>query len=119
MNIPINCINKRQVFSTLVEVYNPILKLKKKEKEILTLYLERYDSLHTTGLPTNAIKEDLASTATRQTIRGVLKMSEPSFNNHIHQFKQKKVLVDGELVQLLASVIQAKDYSLTYQLKDV
>lgn len=103
-------------FTLLIEAYNPVLRLKKREKEVLLGYLLYYNDLLKEGKSKEEIKGELFSTATRQRLRNEVGMSEPSYNNHIHQLKRKGILVEGELVALLANVIAQGDFDLEYKI---
>jgi hypothetical protein len=115
MDIPV-AISKHSYFSTYVEVLNPILKLKKREKELLVEYLKLayknkdYNELQLKSMFSNQdIKWD---------IRRVLGMSEPSFNNHIKQLRDKAVFVNGLLNPLVNAGLLGIDnnFNLNYKL---
>lgn len=115
MDIPV-AISKHSYFSTYVEVLNPILKLKKREKELLVEYLKiayknkDYNELQLKSMFSNQdIKWD---------IRRVLGMSEPSFNNHIKQLRDKAVFVNGLMNPLVNAGLLGIDnnFNLNYKL---
>jgi hypothetical protein len=115
MDIPV-AISKHSYFSTYVEVLNPILKLKKREKELLVEYLKiayknkDYNELQLKSMFSNQdIKWD---------IRRVLGMSEPSFNNHIKQLRDKAVFINGLINPLVNAGLLGIDnnFNLNYKL---
>lgn len=117
MRIPLKYKDQDHKFTLLIEVYNPILRLKKKEKEVLLGYLLEYDNFaNVQGMTHDQITKELFSTKVRQQLREKIGMSEPSYNNHIHQLKKKGILVEGSLVSLLANIIRQGDLTLEYQL---
>jgi len=118
MRVPLKYKDYRHKFALLIEIYNPILRLKKREKEVLLDYLTEYKRLFLEGRDQQQIKGILFSTETRQRFRNDIKMSEPSYNNHIHQLKRKGILVEGQLMPMLASVIVNDDFSLEYSIID-
>jgi hypothetical protein len=97
-------------------VLNPILKLKKREKELLVEYLKiayknkDYNELQLKSMFSNQdIKWD---------IRRVLGMSEPSFNNHIKQLRDKAVFINGLINPLVNAGLLGIDnnFNLNYKL---
>lgn len=116
MRIPLKYKDLKHKFTLLIEAYNPVLRLKKREKEVLLGYLLEYRELVTKGLTEDQIKAELFSTTVRQKLRNDIKMSEPSYNNHIHQLKNKGVLVEGELLKLLRLVIKQGDFDVEYNI---
>ena len=114
MRIPINYTDDHQLHITLIEIYNPILKLKRREKEVLVHYLGLFKELYLTGKSDKEIAAEMFSTKVRQDFRAKTSMSEPSYNNHIFQLKHKKVLIEGELNPTLKQILKVRDYELTY-----
>lgn len=100
MEIPI-AISRHDYFSTYVEVLNPILKLKKREKELLVEYLK----LNYKNKNYNAVqlKSMFSDSSIKWDIRRALKMSEPSFNNHIKQLRDKSIFLNGLLNPLISA----------------
>lgn len=117
MNIPLKSQDNKHTYILLIEIYNPILRLKKREKEVLLFFLLRFKELYDQKVSDALIADDLISTPTRQYIRELVKMSEPSFNNHILQLKRKGILVEGTLMNLLANVIKVNDLTLSYTIE--
>lgn len=116
MRIPLKFKDEKHKFVLLIEMYNPVLGLKRREKEVLLHFLLKYRELHLKGLTYELITNELFSTTVRQEVREKVKMSEPSFNNHIHQLKNKGILVEGKLIKVLATVVAADDEELEYKL---
>lgn len=116
MRIPLKFKDYKHKFALLIEIYNPILRLKKREKEVLLDYLTEYKRLFSEGRDNEQIKDILFSTETRQRFRKDISMSEPSYNNHIHQLKKRGILVEGQLMPMLASAIANDDFSLEYNI---
>lgn len=114
MRVPLKSSNDRHKFVLFIEAYNPILRLKKREKEVLLDYVEDYYNLHKSGTPETSIKDTLFSTKTRQRNRERIGMSEPSYNNHICQLKSKGILVEGQLMPLLTKALQTDDFEISY-----
>lgn len=115
MDIPV-AISKHSYFSTYVEVLNPLLKLKKREKELLVEYLKLahkhkdYNELQ--------LKSMFSDQSIKWDIRRTLGMSEPSFNNHIKQLRDKAVFVNGLLNPLVNAGLSGIDnnFNLNYKL---
>lgn len=116
MQIPLKYKDNNHKFALLIEAYNPVLRLKKREKEVLLGYLLQYHELYLGGTSDEDIQYDLFSTKTRQYLREEIGMSEPSYNNHIHQLKKKGILVEGKLMTLLANAIKFGDFVVTYKI---
>lgn len=115
MDIPV-AISKHSYFSTYVEVLNPILKLKKREKELLVEYLKlAYKNKDYNALQ---LKSMFSDQDIKWDIRRVLGMSEPSFNNHIKQLRDKAVFVNGLLNPLVNAGLLGIDnnFNLNYKL---
>lgn len=115
MDIPV-AISKHSYFSTYVEVLNPILKLKKREKELLVEYLKlAYKNKDYNELQ---LKSMFSDQDIKWDIRRVLGMSEPSFNNHIKQLRDKAVFVNGLLNPLVNAGLLGidNDFNLNYKL---
>ena len=86
MDIPIKA-SRHNYYRIYVEILNPILKLKKREKEVLVEYLKLFwDNKDNPSLETIFTNTDI-----KKGIRNVLKMSEPSFNNHLKQLRDKGI----------------------------
>ena len=113
MKIPI-AISRHDYFSTYVEILNPILKLKKREKELLVEYLK----LNYKNKNYNAVqlKSMFSDSSIKWDIRRALKMSEPSFNNHIKQLRDKSIFLNGLLNPLISAGLLGidNDFNLSY-----
>ena len=115
MRIPLKSKNYEHSISLIIEVYNPVLRLKRREKEVLLYFLLKYKELwESSKLEKVAMATELFSTKVRQDIREKVKMSEPSYNNHIHQLKKKGILIEGDLIELLAKTLRTNDFKLEY-----
>lgn len=114
MKIPLPSNSLQHKFTFLIEALNPVLRLKRREKEVLLYFLLKYNELCKTPLSEQAIADILISTECRQEVRELVKMSEPSFNNHILQLKRKNIMVEGKLTQLLQQVVRNQDFNIEY-----
>jgi hypothetical protein len=114
MKIPLTSNNLQHKFTFLIEALNPILRLKRREKEVLLYYLLKYNDLCKTPMSEEAIATVLISTDCRQEVREKVKMSEPSFNNHILQLKRKGIMVEGKLIPLLIKILRTQDFNIEY-----
>ena len=114
MEIPI-AVSRHSYFNVYVEVLNPILKLKKREKELLVEYLKlAYKNKDYNEVQ---LKDMFSDPAIKWDIRRTLNMSEPSFNNHIKQLRDKTVFVDGLLNPLVKTgLADISKYNLNYKL---
>lgn len=114
MEIPI-AVSKHSYFEVYVEILNPILKLKKREKELLVEYLKL--AYKNKDYNEHQLRAMFSDQSIKWDIRRVLNMSEPSFNNHIKQLRDKSVFVDGLLNPLVNSGLSNIDtYNLNYKL---
>jgi len=95
---------------------NPILKLKKREKELLVEYLKL--AYKNKDYNEQQMKAMFADQSIKWDIRNILNMSEPSFNNHIKQLRDKSVFVNGLLHPLVQANIVGADtgYNLNYKI---
>jgi len=115
MDIPVS-ISKHSYFSTYIEVLNPILKLKKREKELLVEYIKlAYNNKSYNDVQ---LKSMFSDQDIKWDIRRALNMSEPSFNNHIKQLRDKAVFVNGLLNPLVNAGLLGIDngFNLNYKL---
>jgi len=94
MNIPIT-IDLQNYFELYLHILNPLLKLKKREREVLAAFLKIH-YMNRDKSP-DRINELLFSKNTKKYIRNYIKMSEPSFNNHIHQLRAKKAIIGDSI----------------------
>jgi hypothetical protein len=119
MTIQLKSTDTKHKFILLIEALNPVLRLKRREKEVLLYFLIEYKELTTYNQMTEQLLADtLISTTTRQKVREQVKMSEPSFNNHIHQLKNKGVMVDGKLLSTLTNMISTNDLKVEYLIEE-
>ncbi len=100
-----------------------MLKLKKRELEVLEAMLKVYISLKrsASGLTEEERDKRLNDPAGRKVTRDLIKMSEKSYNNHIMQLKSKKVIDDTYRLQsflktLDKDVVDMK-FSINYDIK--
>ena len=94
LNIPVNT-NLQNFFQIYLEVLGPVYRLKKREREVMVAFLKVYytnRSKHPDTL--NAM---LFSKEAKKFIRESIRMSEPSFNNHLVQLRNKKALVGNSI----------------------
>jgi len=108
MNVPIK-VHSESVYGVYVELLNPILKLKKREKELLVEYLKLHIRL-------GGAQEDLMNSGQKKIIRERIGMSEPSFNNHLKQLRDKQVFMNGQLNPLITSNLHFNDFDIKYSL---
>lgn len=97
MEIPIK-VNNSNLTTACVEVLNPVLKLTRREKEILSEYLELF----------KLYPKDpklLNNTDIKKSIRNKIKISEPSFNNYMKQLRDKKIFTEGGINPTLTSLV--------------
>lgn len=89
MLIPIKTVPKRFVANTL-KVLNPLLKLKKRELEVVTVILNVY--FEHASLPDEDLYALLFSKEMRVRMRTEIGMTDASFNNHLVQLKSRRML---------------------------
>ena len=98
MQIPIN-VRADDFFSYYVSILNPLLNLRKREADVLVAFLRvYYANRHLT-----TVNQLLFSFSSLKSIREHLKMSVPSFNNHKHILRKKKVFVGNSINPLITS----------------
>ncbi len=116
MDIPIG-VSRHNYFNIYVEILNPILKLKKREKELLVEYIKlAYKHKDYNDMQ---LKDMFSDQTIKWDIRKILNMSEPSFNNHIKQLRDNSVFVNGLLNPLINRGLKQVDmhkFDLTYSL---
>ena len=92
LNIPVNS-SLLKLYSFYVDIINPLIKLTKQERSILsTMLLIHYQNKHNPD-----VNELILSKQTRKTIRNYLNISEASFNNSIQSLKEKECLKNNKL----------------------
>lgn len=114
MKIPLKANTVQHKYTLLIEALNPVLRLKRREKEVLLYFVLKYSELIDTHPNEDYVASVLISTSCRQEVRELVKMSEPSFNNHILQLKRRGVIVEGYLLPLLTQVIKSRDFNIEY-----
>lgn len=106
-------------FKDYVRILNPLLKLRKREAEVLEAHLRVYYINH--RLPD--INRLLFSLKTQRTIRKELNMSSSSFNNHKVQLRRKSAFIRHTInpliinQQLITSIRKTGKVQLTYNLE--
>lgn len=112
--IPIKT-NKEKFASDLLSILHPVLKLKRREKELLsTLMLLHHNNKN---IESNKLNKLLFSTQIRKRVRGFLDppMSEASYNNHLSQLKEKRIIANNIISPSLMNLYKDK-ISITYEL---
>lgn len=106
-------------FKDYVRILNPLLKLRKKEAEVLEAHLRVYYINH--RLPD--INSLLFSFQTSKAIRQELKMSSSSFNNHKVRLRRKNCFIRNTINPLIINrelsntIRKTGKLNLTYQLE--
>ena len=115
MIIPIKT-TKEKFANDLLVVLNPVLKLKSREKQLLSVLM----LLHHTNsnIENGKLNKLLFSRQIRKRVRKSLSpsMSEASYNNHISQFKKKNIIKGGKISQSLMNMYK-HDIKITYEFK--
>lgn len=117
MIIPIT-VNKLNFYSNYLKCFNPVLKLKNREIQVLAKILDYY--INYEPLEYSAKIALLYSMHTRKKIREEVGMSEASFNNHLVQLKAKRMLKDdGSINETLLKDLKKgiKEIQICYKLK--
>ena len=99
--------NLQNFFMVYLDVLGPVYKLKKREKEVMAAFLKVYYTnrdKHPDRL--NAL---LFSKEVKRFIRDSIKMSEPSFNNHLVQLRNKKALVGNSINTMITTGLPTGD----------
>ena len=113
MKIPVD-ITLDGFFKVFVGVLNPILQLKPREQEVLTVILKVYYA--NKHLPAEDLNKSILSSNTRKVMRKSIKMSEASFNNHLVQLKKRGVISqDNQIAKFIISNLpKTKILEVTY-----
>ena len=108
-------VSRDKYFDVLVEILNPVLKLKTREKTVLVALLKVYnENRHT--VEGDKLNKLLFDTAVRRRIRKSINMSEASYNNHLLQLKKKRIL-DGNSISKVLCMYVIKDLDIRYSIK--
>jgi len=113
VNIPVK-VQLKDFFRVYIDVINPIYKLKKREKEVLEAFLKIYYSNR--GMGSDRINTLLFSKEVKKRIRSAIKMSEPSFNNHLVQLRKKRVLKGDTLSQSIIAHLPEESLDISYSI---
>lgn len=117
MIIPVN-VDIKKFYKAYVNALNPILNLKKREVEVLSTILTLcYVNRH---LNEDKLFNLIFSASARKAMYMSIKMSEPSFNNHLTSLRSKRILTnDNKIVKHLLKYPDEKDnvLNITYKLK--
>jgi hypothetical protein len=93
-NIPIKC-NDRNFYRYYVELLNPIIKLRKKELDVLANLLY-YDNKYK-DLEDKIRYKIIFDQDTKLEIREALNLSEASLNNNLSELRKKKIIVNNQI----------------------
>lgn len=100
--------------------YNPILKLKPREVDVLDAMLKVYFSLKKATkaghIKMNEIDTRLNDSMGRKVIRDLINMSEASYNNHYVQLKKKKIITEDDKIKSFLKNIDSGDISINYKI---
>ena len=115
MVIPIST-DIKNFFLVYLKVLDPIAKLKKREREVLAVLLLVYYTNRSKGQ--EELSKLLFSKETRKYLRDHINMSEASYNNHIKQLRDKKMLIGDEISPfLLKNLPKGNDLEIAYHIK--
>lgn len=107
MVIPLN-IEPSQIIRTYLLCLNPMMKLKRREIEVLESMIKVYISLKRTAMSEEEIDSRINDSMGRKVIRDLINMSERSHNNHIMQLKKKRVLTEDNKLQKFLKTIESE-----------
>lgn len=116
MVIPIS-LDIKNFYKGYINALNPILNLKKREIEVLSVILTLcYSNRH---LKEDKLFELIFSTSARKAMYKSIKMSEPSFNNHLTSLRVKKLLTNDNKIakHILKYPNEKGELNITYNLK--
>lgn len=101
-------------FDVFVSLLNPILKLRKKEADILTSFLR----IHFVNRYDPQVNQKLFSTTTLKAIRESLNMTVASFNNHKFRMRKKEIFI-GRTINPMITNAYPKDgkVNITFHLR--
>ena len=94
--IPIKCTNKN-FYRYYVELLNPIIKLRKKELDVLAQLLY-YDNKYK-ELEEKIRYKIIFDQDTKLEIREALNLSEASLNNNLSELRKKKIIKDNQITK--------------------
>ena len=94
LDIPFNT-NIQNFFKIYLDVLGPVYKLKKREKEVMEAFLKVYYTNR--DKHPDRLNSMLFSKEVKKFIRESINMSEPSFNNHLVQLRNKKALIGSSI----------------------
>lgn len=96
MTLPLN-IKAEDFFSYYIQILNPLLKLRKREADMLEAFLRvHYANRHLTN-----VNQLLFSFHSLRSIRESLDMSVASFNNHKLQLRKKQIFIGNSINPLI------------------
>ena len=118
MVIPIK-ITTKQLIQAYILCLNPLLKLKRREVELVCAMIRVYYNLKKAAkggqIPIDDIDRRINDPMGRKIIRDLIKMTEKSHNNHICQLKKKKILTkEGYLIDNLKE-LDKQDLTVQYK----
>ncbi len=122
MNIP-KSVTLKEFFVTYLKCFNPVLKLKSREIQVLGIILKYY--YENRALPVEELYALLYSKEMRKRMRDEIDMSEPSFNNHLVQLKAKRCIEDKNMqinkiiLSNLKDIKETKKLDITYSINVV
>lgn len=119
MVIPINIELKHYIKSYLLTL-NPILRLKKREIELLegmiTIYLNLKKEVIAKRMTEDEVDKRMNEPIGRKIIADYVKMSRNSYNNHYLKLKEKNIITkDDRLPKILKINPLTPDMSITYK----
>jgi hypothetical protein len=100
---------RKDIYKAYIMCLNPVLKLKKREVEVLDIVAKTYFHLNKAAqkgeVPKKEIYSRMYGGAGRKIMRDAIGMSSSSFNNHLLQLRKKNVINDlGELPDFLTNL---------------
>lgn len=119
MVIPVNT-EIKDLIKAYILCYNPILKLKPREIDVLEAMLKVYFNLKkavkTGTIKLEEIDKRLNDPMGRKVIRDLIKMSEASYNNHYVQLKKKRVITKDDKLETFLKNLDSENLSITYKI---
>ena len=91
--------NERKFFKQVLELLNPILRLRKKELDILAELMLKNSILRT--IPIEHRYKLMLDSASRKEMRLSTKQSEAAFNNNLAQLKKTKMISESGIKKFL------------------